>query len=76
MLEDGARFQVISLLIRETVTCGKSLLASSVVSMEESSDPSYQGKETSTIKSLIQADKVLSAVSLNNTLFAPPFLAT
>lgn len=71
MLEDSARFQLISLLIRETVTCGKSLLASSVVTMEESLDPGCKDKETSNIKSLIQADKVLSAVCLNNSLFAP-----
>ncbi|CAM8878100.1 unnamed protein product [Rhodiola kirilowii] len=63
MIEDGARFHVISHLIRETVICGKSLLASSIAGMDESSDPGYSDKETSTIQSLIQADKVLAAIT-------------
>uniref|UniRef100_A0A7N0VH18 BEACH domain-containing protein B n=1 Tax=Kalanchoe fedtschenkoi TaxID=63787 RepID=A0A7N0VH18_KALFE len=63
MLEDGARFHVVSHLIRETLTCGKCLLALSIVSMDDSSDHGNSVKETSVIHNLIQADKVLSAIT-------------
>lgn len=64
VLDDGARFHVISRLIRETVNCGKSVLATSMVGRDDSSDSGSNSKETGTIESLIQKDRVLSAVSL------------
>lgn len=63
MLNDGARFHVISHLIRETINCGKSMLATSIVSREDPSDSGSNPKETGTIQNLIQKDRVLGAVS-------------
>lgn len=63
MLDDGARFHVIAHLIRETVSCGKSMLATSIVGREDSADSSSNTKEGSSIHNLIQKDRVLSAVS-------------
>ena len=62
MLNDGARFHVISHLIRETINCGKSMLATSIVSREDPSDSGSNPKETGTIQNLIQKDRVLGAV--------------
>ncbi|KAI8015885.1 BEACH domain-containing protein B [Camellia lanceoleosa] len=63
MQDDGARFHVISHLIRETVNCGKPMLATSIMGRDESSDLSSNPKETGTLQSLIQKDRVLSAVA-------------
>nr|GMC55110.1 BEACH domain-containing protein B isoform X1 [Ipomoea batatas] len=63
MLDDGARFHVIAHLIRETVSCGKSMLATSIVGREDSADSSSNPKEGSSIHNLIQKDRVLSAFS-------------
>ncbi|CAL5385752.1 unnamed protein product [Camellia sinensis] len=63
MQDDGARFHVISHLIRETVNCGKPMLATSIMGRDESSDLGSNPKETGTLQSLIQKDRVLSAVA-------------
>ncbi|XP_058069394.1 BEACH domain-containing protein B isoform X3 [Magnolia sinica] len=62
MLDDGARFHVISHLIRETVNCGKSMLATSILGRDDSSDSSNNIKEAGSIDNLIQKDRVLVAV--------------
>ncbi|KAK9165680.1 hypothetical protein Scep_000871 [Stephania cephalantha] len=62
-LDDGARLHVISHLIRETVNCGKSILATSITSKDDSSDSVTTMKESGTVHALIQNDKVLSAVA-------------
>lgn len=64
MLDDGARFHVMSHLIRETVNCGKSMLITSIASRDDSSDGGTNSKEANSIHNLIQKERVLSAVSL------------
>ncbi|XP_062098924.1 BEACH domain-containing protein B isoform X2 [Humulus lupulus] len=61
-LNDGARFQVISYLIRETVNCGKSVLASTIMGKDDS-DSGSNLKELGSIHNLIQKDRVLLAVA-------------
>ena len=61
-LNDGARFHVISHLIRETVNCGKSMLASAITGKDES-DSGNNFKELGSVYNLIQKDRVLTAVS-------------
>ncbi|KAH9690313.1 BEACH domain-containing protein B [Citrus sinensis] len=61
-LDDGTRFHVIAHLIRETVNCGKSMLANSIIGRNDS-EPSSNSKETGSIHNLIQKDRVLMAVS-------------
>lgn len=63
VLDDGARLHVISHLIRETINCGKSMLATSIVGRDDSSDTGSNSKDTSSIHSIIQKDRVLAAVS-------------
>ncbi|KAK3423455.1 hypothetical protein EUGRSUZ_F00430 [Eucalyptus grandis] len=63
MLDDGARFHVISHVIRETVNCGKSMLATSIAGRDDPSDSGSISKERSTIQNLIQKDRVLAAVA-------------
>ncbi|KAG9149664.1 hypothetical protein Leryth_017584 [Lithospermum erythrorhizon] len=63
MLDDGARFHVISRLIRETVNSGKSMLANSMVVSNEFPDSGSNDKDSGTIHNLIQKDLVLVAVS-------------
>lgn len=63
VLDDGARFHVIAHLIRETVTCGKSMLATSMVGRDDTSESTSNSKETSSIHNLLQKDRVLAAVS-------------
>ncbi|KAM3682516.1 hypothetical protein ACJW31_12G078200 [Castanea mollissima] len=63
MLNEGARFHVISHLIRETVNCGKSLLATSIVGRDDSTDSGSNSKETGSIHNLLQKDRVLAAVA-------------
>lgn len=60
-LDDGARFHVIAHIIRETVNCGKLMLATSIVSRDDSVESGSSTKEGSTIHNLIQKDRVLSA---------------
>ncbi|KAF4394946.1 hypothetical protein F8388_017674 [Cannabis sativa] len=61
-LNDGARFQVVSHLIRETVNCGKSVLASTIMGKDDS-DAGSNLKELGSIHNLIQKDRVLIAVA-------------
>lgn len=63
VLDDGARLHVISHLIRETINCGKSMLATSIVGRDDSSDTWSNLNDTSSIHSIIQKDRVLAAVS-------------
>uniref|UniRef100_A0A2P2MSL5 Uncharacterized protein n=1 Tax=Rhizophora mucronata TaxID=61149 RepID=A0A2P2MSL5_RHIMU len=62
-LDDGARFHVISHLIRETVNCGKTMLATSIMVGDDSSDSRSNVKEIGSIHNIIQKDRVLAAVS-------------
>ncbi|KAK1275119.1 hypothetical protein QJS04_geneDACA005727 [Acorus gramineus] len=62
MLDDGARFQLISHLIRETVNFGKSVIATSILGREDPSDASSSMKEISSISNLIQKERLLVAV--------------
>ncbi|KAL5705340.1 hypothetical protein ACHQM5_023655 [Ranunculus cassubicifolius] len=61
-LDDGARFHVISRLIRETINSGKSMLATSIGAMDNMSDTGSSIKDAGAIHTLIQKDRVLSAV--------------
>ncbi|XP_068657011.1 BEACH domain-containing protein B [Aristolochia californica] len=61
-LDDGARFHVISQLIRETVNCGKSMLATIILGKDDSANSAGNLQEAGTIHSLIQKDRLLSAV--------------
>lgn len=63
MLDDGARFHLLSHLIRETVNIGKSMLATSLVSRDDTLDPNYNLKDAGSIQNLIQKDRVLAAIS-------------
>lgn len=63
MLDDGARFHLLSHLIRETVNIGKSMLATSLVSRDDTLDPNYNLKDAGSIQNLIQRDRVLAAIS-------------
>ncbi|KNA15279.1 hypothetical protein SOVF_099670 isoform A [Spinacia oleracea] len=63
MLDDGTRFHVISHLIRETVNGGKSLLATSIIGSNDSSDPGSAAAEMGAVHNLIQKDRVLIAAS-------------
>jgi hypothetical protein len=69
VLDDGARLHVISHLIRETINCGKSMLASSIVGRDDSSDTGSNSKDTSSIHSIIQKDRVLAAVCFVSVFF-------
>jgi hypothetical protein len=68
MLDDGARFHLLSHLIRETVNIGKSMLATSLVSRDDTLDPNYNSKDAGSIQNLIQKDRVLAAVCLKTLL--------
>ncbi|XP_057837661.2 BEACH domain-containing protein B isoform X1 [Cryptomeria japonica] len=61
-LDDGARFHVISQLIRESVRHGKSMLAMSIADRDNSEDPSSMLNETGSVNSLLQRDRVVAAV--------------
>ncbi|XP_050379175.1 BEACH domain-containing protein B isoform X2 [Argentina anserina] len=63
MLDDGARFHVISHLIREMVSFGKSMLASSIMGRDDSLDSGSNIKFPGSIHNLIQRDRVLAAVA-------------
>ncbi|CAN4122405.1 unnamed protein product [Withania somnifera] len=62
-LDDGARFHVIAHIIRETVNCGKLMLATSIVNRDDSLESGSSTKEGNTIQNLIQKDRVLSAIA-------------
>lgn len=66
-LDDGARFHVISHLIRETVSCGKSILATSGMSKDDGSESGGIFKEVGSIQNLIHKDRVLAAVTEETT---------
>ncbi|CAI8599125.1 unnamed protein product [Vicia faba] len=63
MLDDGARFHLLSHLIRETVNIGKSILATSLVNRDDTLEPNYNSKDAGSIQNLIQKDRVLAAIS-------------
>ncbi|GER40247.1 WD40 and Beach domain-containing protein [Striga asiatica] len=63
MLDGGARFHVISSLIRETINCGKSMLATSITSGDDFSDLGNNSKEGNTLFSFLQKDRLLGAVA-------------
>lgn len=69
MQDDGARFHVISHLIRETVNCGKSILATSIIGRDESADSGSNAKETGALHNLIQKDRVCAAVGTKFLFF-------
>lgn len=71
-LDDGGRFHVISHLIRETVNCGKSMLATGIMGKDDPSDSGSNMKEAGTIHALIQQDRVLAAVcyKLRSSVFS------
>jgi hypothetical protein len=60
-LDGGARFHVISHLILETVIYGKSMLATSMLGRDDSSEAN-SNKEAGFILNLVQKDRVLTAV--------------
>ncbi|PKA52227.1 hypothetical protein AXF42_Ash010123 [Apostasia shenzhenica] len=60
LLDEGARFHVISHLILEIVNYGKMMLASSIMGKEDSFESSNNTKESGFILSLIQKDRVLA----------------
>ncbi|KAM7253246.1 hypothetical protein ACFE04_025864 [Oxalis oulophora] len=63
MLDDGARFHVIAHLIRETVSCGKSVLASSIMARDDAPDSGTITKDSGSFHNIIQKDRVLAAAS-------------
>ncbi|KAG0476321.1 hypothetical protein HPP92_013162 [Vanilla planifolia] len=63
MLDDGARFHVISHLILELVNHGKLMLATSILGREDTFEVTNNSKETGFILSLIQKDRVLAAAA-------------
>ncbi|KAL6578417.1 hypothetical protein OROMI_010745 [Orobanche minor] len=63
MLDGGARFHVISRLIRETINCGKSMLAINIMGSDDLSDPGSNSKEGNTVLSFIQKDRLLGAIA-------------
>ncbi|GFP89566.1 beach domain-containing protein lvsc [Phtheirospermum japonicum] len=63
MLDGGARFHVISSLVRETINCGKSMLATSIMSGDVLSDLGGNSKEGNTVFGFIQKDRLLGAVA-------------
>lgn len=73
-LNDDARFHVVSHLIRETVNCGKSMLASTIMGKDDS-DSGSNFRELGSIHNLIQKDRVLAAVSLLNILVIPQIIS-
>lgn len=64
MLNDGARFHVVSHLIRETVNCGKSVLATSIVGRDDT-DSGGNLKDAGSVHNIIQKDRVLAAVRIS-----------
>lgn len=69
MLDGGVRIHVISRLIRETISCGKSMLATAIMgsSSDDLSDLGSKSKEGNTILNVIQKDRLLGAVCFFST---------
>lgn len=68
MLDGGVRIHVISRLIRETISCGKSMLATAIMgSSDELSDLGSKSKEGNSILNVIQKDRLLGAVCFFST---------
>ncbi|MQL69003.1 hypothetical protein Taro_001302, partial [Colocasia esculenta] len=65
MLDDAARFHIVTQLILETVNCAKIVLAASILGRDDSSasDACNNEKESGSILNLIQKDRILVAVS-------------
>ncbi|XP_047961281.1 BEACH domain-containing protein B isoform X2 [Salvia hispanica] len=63
MLDGGVRIHVISRLIRETINCGKSMLATSIMDSDDLSDLGSTSKEGNSILNFIQKDRLLGAVA-------------
>uniref|UniRef100_K3YP63 BEACH domain-containing protein B n=1 Tax=Setaria italica TaxID=4555 RepID=K3YP63_SETIT len=61
-LDDGARFQVVSHLILETVIYGKSMLATSTLGRDDSTEAN-SNKEAGFVLNLVQKDRVLAAAT-------------
>lgn len=62
MLDEGARFHVITHLILEIVSFGKFMLATTILGREDPVEVSSSSKEAGFILSLVQRDRVLSVV--------------
>ncbi|KAL8487834.1 hypothetical protein ACS0TY_024230 [Phlomoides rotata] len=62
-LDGGVRIHVISSLIRETINCGKSMLAMNILGSEDASDFGSKSKEGTSILNFIQKDRLLGAVA-------------
>ncbi|GAB2247807.1 hypothetical protein Droror1_Dr00007689 [Drosera rotundifolia] len=62
VLDDGMRFHVISQLINATVSCGQSMLASSIVG-RDLPDGNIGQNEVDAMHNLLQMDRILLAVS-------------
>ncbi|KAL6603651.1 hypothetical protein ACP70R_044012 [Stipagrostis hirtigluma subsp. patula] len=60
-LDDGARFNVLSHLILETIICGKSMFVTNISGRDDSME--INNKETGFILSFIQKDRVLAAAA-------------
>lgn len=63
VLDDGARFHVVSHVIQETVRYGKAMLAAGILGRDDSPDAGSNSKETSAIYQIIQKDRLLAAAS-------------
>ncbi|KAH6788519.1 binding protein [Perilla frutescens var. frutescens] len=64
MLDGGVRIHVISRLIRETINCGKSMLATTIMSSgDDFSDLGSKSREGNSILNFIQKDRLLGAVA-------------
>ncbi|KAL8030230.1 hypothetical protein ABFX02_14G273200 [Erythranthe guttata] len=63
VLDGGARIHVLSSLIRETISCGKSMLATSIMGSDDLSDLGSNSKEGNTIFNFIQKDRLLGAIA-------------
>uniref|UniRef100_A0A0A9DC66 BEACH domain-containing protein n=1 Tax=Arundo donax TaxID=35708 RepID=A0A0A9DC66_ARUDO len=61
-LDDGARFHVMSHLILETVIYGKSMLATSMLGRDDSTEAN-SNKEAGFVLNLVQKDRVLAAAT-------------
>ncbi|KAG8069818.1 hypothetical protein GUJ93_ZPchr0006g46210 [Zizania palustris] len=61
-LDDGARFHVVSHLILETVIYGKSMLATTMLARDDSTEAN-SNKESGFVLNLVQKDRVLAAAA-------------
>ncbi|XP_040380752.1 BEACH domain-containing protein B-like isoform X2 [Oryza brachyantha] len=63
ILDDGARYHVLSHLILETIICGKSMLVPNILGRDESMEIG-NNKETGFILSFVEKDRVLAAATV------------